>query len=191
MKKMKKIILLLTILSIISCKKNIESDSPELKKVSEENNNPKTEINSQLNEEKEYAKEITEDNSPENTALTFINSYIVDCNKMNKSVGYLNFVKSSDLTTKSFKIELQKIVDEAEKLDPEMGLDFDPIIDGQDYPDEGFELKDFDTKTNFIIVKGKNWADFEVTIKLIFENEKWLIDGCGIVNIPKNNQSKR
>ena len=188
---MKKIILILTILSIISCKKNIESESPELKKVSEENNNPKTEINSQLNEDKEYAKEITEANSPENTALTFINSYIVDSNKMNKSVGYLNFVKSSNLTTQSFKMELQKIVDEAEKLDPEMGLDFDPITDGNDYPDEGFELKHFDTKTNFIIVKGKNWADFEVTIKLIFENGKWLIDGCGIVNIPKNNQSKR
>ncbi len=184
---MKKIILILTILSIISCKKNIEGESPELKKVSEENNNPKTEINSQLIEE----KEIKKDNSPENTALTFINSYIIDSNKMNKSVGYLNFVESSNLTTKSFKIELQKIVDEAEKLDPEMGLDFDPIIDGQDYPYEGFELKHFDTKSNFIIVKGKNWADFEVTMKLIFENEKWLIDGSGIVNIPKNNQSKR
>ncbi len=184
---MNKIIIILTLLSIVSCKKDIENENLELKKVSEETNNPKAEINSQLSEEKETIK----DNSPENTALTFINSYIVDSNKMNKSVGYLNFVKSSNLTTKSFKIELQKIVDEAEKLDPEMGLDFDPIIDGQDYPDEGFELKHFDTKSNFIIVKGKNWADFEVTMKLIFENEKWLIDGCGIVNIPKNNQSKR
>lgn len=188
---MKKIILILTFLSIVSCKKNIKNESPELKKVSEENNNTKTEINSQPNEEKENAKETKEDNSPENTALTFINSYVINSNKMNKSVGYLNFVKSSNLTTQSFKIELQKIVDEAEKLDPEMGLDYDPITVGNDYPDEGFELKYFDTKTNFIIVKGKNWADFEVTMKLILENEKWLIDGCGTVNIPKNKQSKR
>ena len=75
--------------------------------------------------------------------------------------------------------------DEAEKEDPEMGLDYDPIVPGNDIPDEGFELKHFDKKTNLIIVKGKNWPEFEVTIKLVLQNGKWLIDGCGVVNIPK------
>ncbi len=188
---MKQIILILTILSIVACKKNIETENLKYNLVNDKNINSQTDNKSQLSEENKNGKETIKDNSPENTALTFINSYIEDCNKMKKSVGYLSFVKSSTLTTNSFKTELQKIVDDAEKEDPEMGLDFDPIIDGQDYPDEGFELKHFDTKTNFITVKGKNWTDFEVTMKLILENEKWLIDGCGIVNIPKNNQSKR
>lgn len=187
---MKQIILILTILSIVACKKNIETENLKPDVVNDKNNNPQIDNNSQLTAEKENGKETKKDNSPENTALTFINSYIEDCNKMKKSVGYLSFVKSSTLTTNSFKTELQKIVDDAEEENSEMGLDFDPIIDGQDYPEEGFELKHFDTKTNFIIVKGKNWAEFEVTMKLILENEKWLIDGCGIVNIPKNNQSK-
>ena len=110
---------------------------------------------------------------------------------MKESVGYLNFVKSSKLTSNNFKTELQKIVDEAEKEDPEMGLGFDPIVDGQDYPEEGFELKHFDSETNIIVVKGKKWSDFEVTMKVILDNRKWLVVGCGIVNIPKNKQSKR
>lgn len=175
---MKHIILILTILLIFSCNKNAEKEN-------DKNKNPKTEINSQLSKEK-----IT-DNSPVDTALKFINSYITDCNKLKESVGYSNFVKSSKLTSNSFKTELQKIVDEAEKENPEMGLDFDPIVDGQDYPEEGFELKYFDPKTNYVIVKGKKWADFEVTMKLVLDNEKWLVDGCGVVNIPKNYQSKR
>ena len=125
---MKQIILIITILSIVSCKKNIEKENSEIDVLNDKNNYPKTEINSLLSEEKE---------------------------------------------------------------NPEMGLDFDPIIDGQDYPEEGFELKHFDKRTNFLVVNGKNWADYEITMKLILENKKWLIDGCGIINIPKKNRSKR
>jgi hypothetical protein len=182
---MKQIILILAILSIVACKKNIETENLKSDVVNDKNINSQTDNKSQLTEENENGKETKKNNSPENIALTFINSYIEDCNKMKKSVGYLSFVKSSKLTTEKFKNELQKIVDEAEKEDPEMGLDFDPIVPGNDHPDEGFELKHFDKKNNLIIVKGKNWADFEVTMKLVLENGKWLIDGCGIVNIPK------
>src|SRR5690606_41748120 len=97
---MKHIILILTILLIFSCNKNATKEN-------DKNKNPKTEINSQLSKEK-----IT-DNSPVDTTLKFINSYITDCNKLKESVGYSNFVKSSKLTSNSFKTELQKIVDEA------------------------------------------------------------------------------
>jgi hypothetical protein len=40
-------------------------------------------------------------------------------------------------------------------------------------------------------VKGKDWTDFKLTIKVVLENGKWLIDGCGIVNIPNEKRSKR
>lgn len=72
-----------------------------------------------------------------------------------------------------------------------MGLDFDPIVDGNDIPDEGFELESYDKNTNLVVVKGKNWADFKVTIKVVLKDNKWFVDGCGIVNITKDNQSKR
>ena len=186
---MKQIILILTILSIISCNKILEKENSKIDLLNNKNKNPKTEIDSKPSKENREDK-IT-DNLPVETALKFINLYIADCNKLKESVGYMNYVKSSKLTSNSFKTELQKIVEEAEKEDPEMGLDFDPIVDGQDYPEEGFEWKHFNSKTNYVVVKGKKWTDFEVTMKLVLDNKKWLVDGCGVVNIPKNYQSKR
>ena len=72
-----------------------------------------------------------------------------------------------------------------------MGLGADPIFDAQDYPDQGFELDSFDSETNFIVVKGKNMSDFKLTIKMVNENENWLVDGCGMINIPNDKRLKR
>jgi hypothetical protein len=33
-------------------------------------------------------------------------------------------------------------------------------------------------------VQGKNSPQFQVSIQLVKENNKWLVDGCGIINIP-------
>lgn len=123
-------------------------------------------------------------NLPVDIALDFINSYIDNLNKMNTSIGTVEWVNSNNLTTNRFKTALKKLVDEAYKTDPEMGLDADPILDAQDYPDKGFELESFDHETNFIVVKGKDWPDFKLTIKMVLENGNWLVDGCGIINIP-------
>lgn len=126
--------------------------------------------------------EIKEQNNiiPKDIALKFINSYVEKCNKMNDSLGLFEWVVSSNLTTKSFNTELN----EAYKIDPEMGFDFDPIFDAQDYPEKGFEFESYDSKTNYIIVRGIEWSDFKLTIKMSYENKIWLIDGCGIINIP-------
>lgn len=171
---MKSFILILSIFTFSFSNKNIEKGKI----------NPHNSAN-----EKNYG--LINTGTPESTALTFINSYITDCNKMSESLGYLKFVESSKLTTKEFKKELKKTVAAALKKDPEIGLGFDPILDSQDYPEDGFEFKNFNKKTNLVVVKGKNWPDFELTLKVILVNNKWLIDGCGIINIPKNQRSKR
>jgi hypothetical protein len=86
---------------------------------------------------------------------------------------------------------LKKIIEDAYEKEPEVGLDFDPILDAQDYPDKGFELESLDEKTNYLTVRGKDWADFKLTIKIIEENGNWLVDGCGIINIPTDKRAKR
>jgi hypothetical protein len=134
---------------------------------------------------------IDEDNTPVDIALTFINSYIDNCNRMKESTGIIEWVHSNHLTTNRFKTEVKTMVEKTFKTNPEIGLDADPIFDAQDYPDEGFELESFDSKTNFIVLKGKNWADFKLTVKVVLEDNKWLVDGCGVVNIPKDKQSER
>jgi hypothetical protein len=121
-------------------------------------------------------------------ALKFINDYVENCSKMNKAINTIDWVNSNHLATENFKSELTRIIYEANKIDPELGLDFDPIFNAQDFPDKGFELEFIDTTSNFLIVKGIDENQFRLTMKVKKENENWLVDGCGIVNIPKDRQ---
>jgi hypothetical protein len=123
-------------------------------------------------------------------ALKFINSYVENLNNADPLI-LTDWMDSNNLTTKDFKVELKNIVDEAYKKDPEIGLGFDPIIDAQDYPDKGFELESFDEKTNYLTVKGIDWPEFKLTLKIIEENGNWLVDGCGIINIPNDKRAAR
>lgn len=124
-------------------------------------------------------------------ALLFINSYVNNCNKMKGSVGMLEWVHANKLANNHFKSELKAIVDKATKEDPEMGLGFDPILNAQDYPDKGFEFESFDQETNYVVLRGKDWADFKLSLKMVEENKQWLVEGCGIINIPKDKQNFR
>jgi hypothetical protein len=124
-------------------------------------------------------------------ALKFINGYAENSNEANMMADKIEWVNSSHLTTEDFKIELKRIINDAYKAEPEVGLDFDPILDAQDSPDKGFELESFDEKTNLLTVRGKDWKEFKLTIKIIEENGNWLVDGCGIVNIPTDKRALR
>jgi hypothetical protein len=124
-------------------------------------------------------------------ALRFINGYIENINRRKQAVDIVDWVSSNDFATKGFKAELKRILDEAYKEEPEVGLDFDPILNAQDNPDNGFELESFDEKTNYLTVKGKEWPDFKVTMRIKEENGSWLVDGCGIVNIPNEKGVER
>ena len=119
-----------------------------------------------------------------NVGLKFINGYGKQGNKAD----------FNSLTTKNFKTALKKIYDDFAAENPEFegGIDFDPIIDGQDAP-ASFEFEAFDEQTNYLTVRGKGdgYEDFKVTIKIVEENGKYLIDGCGVVNIPKNKRAGR
>jgi len=126
-----------------------------------------------------------------NNALAFINGYVENVNKMKQAVGIIDWVNSNKLATNEFKLELKRIVDEAYKNDPELGIEADPIFDAQDNPSEGFVLESFDDKTNYLIVKGIDWPDFKLTMRIKNVNGVWLVDGCGIVNIPNEKRTNR
>lgn len=121
-------------------------------------------------------------------ALNFINDYLDYSNDLDSETGLITWITSRTDITNEFKIELKRILDEAEKNDPELGLGFDPIIDAQDNPDK-FVLDKTDSE--FLIVKGKDWPDFRLTLKVKFIDNKWLVDGAGIINVPKNKRVKR
>lgn len=102
-----------------------------------------------------------------------------------------HWIQSNKNVTANFKKTYKSIVDEANKADPAMGLDFDPIFDAQDYPDKGFQILDCDEKTNLVTLSGKGWKEFKVVVKVISTDSAWLVDGAGIINIPKNLRARR
>ncbi|WP_282628748.1 hypothetical protein [Empedobacter sedimenti] len=121
----------------------------------------------------------------------FINNY---CKYIMSPTGKINvdeYIKQNELLTKNYKDRYKFVQDSAYKVEPEIGLGFDPIVDGQDFPDKGFKIKSIDKATGLVTLQGIDWQDFEVVVKVVNETNKTLVDGSGIINIPTNKQSKR
>jgi len=137
-------------------------------------------------------KKLTIESNTENihsVAINFINSYIDFCNNRNNETKLIEWVKDQSTVSNKFKSELEKTILRAEKENPQYGLGFDPILDSQDYPDNGFELKTFNSE--YVIVKGIHWTDFQLTLKIKKIKEEWLVDGSGVINIPFEKRMKR
>ncbi|MCX7549642.1 DUF3828 domain-containing protein [Xanthomarina sp. F2636L] len=141
-----------------------------------------------VSKEKEVA---IEQNQAELIALEFINNYVEFCNDRNTELGLTDWISKQPNISENFKNELKKISTEAEKNNPELGLGFDPIFDAQDYPDNGFELEKAEFKSEYITVKGKDWNDFKLKIKMERKNEQWLVNGVGIINMTENERVGR
>lgn len=134
-----------------------------------------------LSKKKDTKEPLTiESRYPVDVALAFINAYI-----NSDIVDYTQYVKADSLTTEEFKKQYVKIVNNGFKEDPEIGLGFDPILNAQDAP-ASFVLESYDSTANFIIVKGSDDPQHKLAIKIIKEGNKWMVDGCGIINIPEN-----
>lgn len=161
---MKYIILIILAFFLFRCDSQSEK--------SNENELRSTEINSQV-------------------GIDFLNSYIENCNQMQGSTDVVEWTRSSKVATDKFKTELENLVVNARKENPELGLGFDPIFDAQDYLDEGIRLFEFDAETGFLTVKGINWESFKVTMRLISQDGQTKVDGCGIINIPKDKSTSR
>lgn len=121
-------------------------------------------------------------------AIEFINSYIEYCEVGQSEQELIEWINTKETVTKKFTTELERILNEAVEKDPELGLGFDPIFDAQDYPNE-FEIAEEDHE--YLIVKGVNQPNFQLILRLSIEGDQWLIDGSGIVNIPREKRIQR
>lgn len=116
-------------------------------------------------------------------AVRFINLYVQYCNTVMARPDLVKFAAETSLTTPAFQTTLKTMTEEAYQNDPELGFGADPFFDAQDYPDQGFELESFDDESKVVVVKGIGWPDFRLALRLAKVNEKWLVDGCGTVNM--------
>ena len=121
-------------------------------------------------------------------AVKFINDYVDFLNERNFEIELLQWINNRQDVSNEFKAELKKILFEAEKDNPELGLGFDPILYAQDYPDK-FEIEK--KESDYIILKGVDWSEFKLTLKLKNVRNNWLVDGSGIINVPKEKRINR
>ena len=127
-----------------------------------------------------------------NVALKFINDYIIYLEaayKKHASPDEDDWVAKSQVLTKSFKDTYKKLITDALKKYPELGLDSDPILDAQDYPEKGCSILKKDINTGYVTLIGNNWKNYTLVLKVVYQNNKWLVDGAGIINIPKSKRA--
>ena len=126
-----------------------------------------------------------------NVALNFINDYAKFCATRNQASATSEWIKQNSLLTGNFKSRYKSLLDSAQKKDPELGLGSDPIFDAQDFPEKGFSLLKIDTINRYVTVAGNDWKEFELVLKVEQENNKWLVDGAGVINVPEDKRAKR
>jgi hypothetical protein len=120
-------------------------------------------------------------------ALRFIDDYVKHIDAVRSSEKTLQWLEARGDLSNEFKSRYKEIIRKAKELEPEHGLGFDLILDAQDYP-EKFEIVRRDG--SFLVVRGVDWPEFTVTMKLKLVGSQWLVEGSGIVNIPEEKRGK-
>jgi hypothetical protein len=126
-------------------------------------------------------------------ALTFINDYVKTSNdELNqKDFNFDEWVQKNHTLTDNFKTSYKHLMDSAWKAEPYVGLDFDPILDGNAFPEKGFEIVNCDNENGYVTVKGIDWPEFVVVLKVVSHDKKLLVDGSGVINIPTDKRGRK
>ena len=118
-------------------------------------------------------------------AEQFMNEYVdFLLEEMKSDKDLFSWVDSRSDLTKEF-IESWNLIftgGEAYEIEDEYELDYDPIIDAQDFPDDGFEVVDAFLEDTSVVLQGIGWETFKLKIFLKFEDGVWKVDGSGDVN---------
>lgn len=119
---------------------------------------------------------------PENVsiALEFINNYVKHLNS-GDPFDPMSWVENNELATDEFKASYKKLVADALETDPEVGLDYDPILNAQDFPKAFDFVKIVDDE--YVVVTGNDGSGFRNVIKIKFVANGWFVDGAGVVNV--------
>lgn len=113
----------------------------------------------------------------------------------NQYLAWLARVESAEMSARAWLIgnalasdallaQFEQLENAAWAADPELGLGADLLLDAQDFPTEGFEFARCDVSTDTVWLRGKQWQDFSVALRLVKQADRWLVDGMGAVNMP-------
>lgn len=95
--------------------------------------------------------------------------------------GLLDYFRESPLVTPAAKAALRKLEAAAKKKNPELGLDYDPVVQGQDYA-ESYRLDNLMIDGDKATAEGVAEGFPPIKLRLVRTKSGWLIDGAGAIN---------
>ena len=116
--------------------------------------------------------------------VQYYKEYLHKPSKGNSDKALIRWVNANPNLSDAFKQALRKAVVDARKADPEMGLDSDPIINAQDFPEKGYRAKDIQVTGDIatVVMEGIDSPDFKISVQLVRSANKWKIDAIGDIN---------
>ena len=113
-------------------------------------------------------------------AMTFINGYV----KASKARSWNSekWVASNPLVTENFRRARAKLIADGLKKDPEVGLDADPVINGNDCP-ESYTVKSAKASGDLasVVLIGPKDLPAQLKVRLVKSGGKWLVDASGMM----------
>ncbi len=114
----------------------------------------------------------------------YYKEYLHKPSKGDSDQALIRWVNANPKLSDAFKKALRQAVLDARKADPEMGLDFDPIVSGQDYPDKGFRAKNVQITGDkaTLVMEGIDAPEFKIPVVLVKAGNQWKINAIGEIN---------
>lgn len=116
--------------------------------------------------------------------VSFINDYIARRKKQNP-LEVSGWVLSNSNITEAFKGAYKKLIE----TNPSPDYDF--VLDAQDVPEQGLEINSFHEGERNFWLAPKNSTHPILMAHLKLVGGKWLVNGCGAVNIPKEKRAQK
>jgi hypothetical protein len=121
--------------------------------------------------------------SKDSIAVRVFNDYLFKCNRMFDPIPASEWLKNNSYFTDKYKEKILKEIDDSQAVDPEMGLEVDPIFKTQDFPDMGFTVDGSDSIKNTVFLSGKDLMTFKVLVQFELVDNQWKIADSKAFNI--------
>lgn len=128
---------------------------------------------------------------PAKVAEQFANQYVQWLSSHDAEATTIDWLSAHELASETLLKHYQQLDAAAWQHDPELGPGADLLLDAQDFPDSGFAVASCDAQRSLVMLRGKDWPDFLLAVKLGQYGKEWLVDGIGSLNLAESERAPR
>ncbi|MBK8800552.1 MAG: hypothetical protein IPN71_00560 [Fibrobacteres bacterium] len=121
-------------------------------------------------------------------AIRFVQDYLRQ--DLPSDSAAIDWVSRRPDVTESFKQAHAKLLREARKAQPDLGLEFDPILDAQDWPTGALDWK-MDLPQGAMLLCVRDRPDITLSVRIVHRRHRLALDGIGVIRIADSLRAKR